>query len=131
VHQIVRCASRAPSQQSTTRSTGDTRLSQRSEGRTGLFGVPSDYPVCQEASGWQRSVSLEKKGIMHYSLSGGAPYCLLCPRTEGNQGLPNGTQTAPSCLVAIKGTPRHMEHNTNQSLNIQQCRDIEFTPLLW
>jgi hypothetical protein len=47
----------------------------------------------------------------------------LRPRIEGNQGLTNGTPTAPSCLGAIKGTPRHMEHYTKHPLNILQCRE--------
>jgi hypothetical protein len=57
-------------------------------------------------NGWLRQKS---KGITHYSLSGGAPDCPVRPRIEGNQSLPNGTLTAPSCLGDIKGTPRRME----------------------
>jgi hypothetical protein len=57
-------------------------------------------------------------------------HCPVSPRTEGNQCLPNGAQTTLSCLGAIKGTPGCMEHTTKHSLNIQQRRDIEFTPLL-
>jgi hypothetical protein len=39
-------------------------------------------------------------------------------RTEGMNCLPNGAPTSPSCLRAIKGTPRRMEHYTKNSLNI-------------
>jgi hypothetical protein len=46
-----------------------------------------------------------RKGIAHYSLSGGAPNCPVRPRTEGNQSLPNGAPMAPMSLGAIKGTP--------------------------
>jgi hypothetical protein len=42
-------------------------------------------------------------------LSGGAPDCPVRHPTEGNFGLPRMPPTAPSFLVAIKGTPRHME----------------------
>jgi hypothetical protein len=42
-------------------------------------------------------------------LSGGAPDCLVHHPTEGNFGLPCWPPTAPSCLGAIKGTPRRME----------------------
>jgi hypothetical protein len=76
----------------------------------------------------QRSSSPEKEG--NRALFGGAPDCPVSPRTEGNQSLPNGVQTDPSCIGAIKGTPRCMERYTNHSLNIQQRRDIEFTCLL-
>jgi hypothetical protein len=51
----------------------------------------------------------------------GAPDFLVRPRIEGNLGLPNGALAAPKFLVAIKGTPRHMEHHTKHPLNILQC----------
>ena len=40
------------------------------------------------------------------------------PTTEGKDGLPDLFSTAPSCLGAIKGTPRRMEENTKQLLSI-------------
>jgi LSD1 subclass zinc finger protein len=45
-------------------------------------------------------------------LSGGAPDCPVRHPTEGNFGLPRMPLTAPSCLGAIKGTPRRMEEQT-------------------
>jgi hypothetical protein len=42
-------------------------------------------------------------------LSGGAPDCPVCHPTEGKFGLPSWSPTTPSCLGAIKGTPRCME----------------------
>jgi hypothetical protein len=68
-----------------------------------------------------------RKGITHCSLSGGALDCPVRPRTEGNQSLPNGTQTPPTYLGDIKGTPRRMEQHTKQSLNILQCLDYAST----
>ena len=38
--------------------------------------------------------------------------------TEGKNGLPDLLSTAPSCLGAIKGTPRRMEENTKYTLSI-------------
>ena len=49
-------------------------------------------------------------------MSGGAPDCPVRHPTEGKNCLPNGIPTAPSCLGAIKGTPRHMEEYTKHSL---------------
>jgi hypothetical protein len=40
------------------------------------------------------------------------------PTTEGKNGLPDLRSTAPSCLGAIKGTPRRMEENTKHPLSI-------------
>jgi hypothetical protein len=42
----------------------------------------------------------------------------VCPRTKGKNCLPNGAPTAPSCLGAIKGSPRRMEQHTKPPLNI-------------
>jgi hypothetical protein len=43
--------------------------------------------------------------------------------TEGRNCLPGWSSTAPSCLGAIKGTPRRMEHYTKHSLSIQRYSD--------
>jgi hypothetical protein len=77
--------------------------------------VAPDCPVCHETSGWQCQLRQKRNEITHCSLSGGAPDYPVRPWTECNQGLPNGTQTAPSCLGAIKGTPRRMEQYTKHS----------------
>jgi hypothetical protein len=42
-------------------------------------------------------------------MSGGAPNCPVRHTTEGKNCLPRMPPTAPSCLGAIKGTPRRME----------------------
>jgi hypothetical protein len=42
-------------------------------------------------------------------LSGGAPDCPVHHTTEGKISLPRLSSMAPSCLGAIKGTPRRME----------------------
>jgi hypothetical protein len=51
-------------------------------------------------------------------LSGGTPDCPVRHPTEGKNCLPGLLSTAPSCLGAIKGTPRRMEENTKHTLNI-------------
>jgi hypothetical protein len=51
-------------------------------------------------------------------LSGGAPDCPVRHPTEGKDSLPCWPPTAPSCLGAIKGTPRHMEELPKYSLSI-------------
>jgi hypothetical protein len=96
------------------------------------------YPVCQPRTqpmvrrlhqivwcatgvdGCNGRVCQKRKETAHRSLSSGAPDCPVHPRTEGNQSLPNGILTTPSCLGAIKGTSRRMEQYTKPSLNIQQ-----------
>jgi hypothetical protein len=51
-------------------------------------------------------------------LSGGAPDCRVHHSTEGKDGLPSLSPTAPSCLGAIKGTPRRMEESPKHSRSI-------------
>jgi hypothetical protein len=46
-----------------------------------------------------------------------APDCPVRQATEGKNWLPGLLSTAPSCLGAIKGTPRRMEENTKHSLS--------------
>jgi hypothetical protein len=50
-------------------------------------------------------------------MSGGAPDCLVRHPTEGKNSLPCWLPTAPSCLGAIKATPRRMEESPKHSLS--------------
>jgi hypothetical protein len=59
-----------------------------------------------------------------------APDCPVCPATEGKNCLPGMLSTAPSCLGAIKGTPRRMEENTKHSLSIPKHQDSNFAHLI-
>jgi hypothetical protein len=59
-----------------------------------------------------------------------APDCPVRPTTEGKDGLPDLFSTAPSCLGAIKGTPRRMEEDTKHSYNIPKHQDIDSTHLV-
>jgi hypothetical protein len=56
-------------------------------------------------------------------LSGGAPNCPVRHPTEGKNCLPILLPTAPSCLGAIKGTPRRMEESPKHSLIISKHPD--------
>jgi hypothetical protein len=75
----------------------------------------------------QRSASPEKEGNRALFMSGGAPDCLVRQPTEGKNCLPNGDPTTPTCLEAIKGTPRHMEHYIKPPLNILRRLDSAST----
>jgi hypothetical protein len=72
----------------------------------------------------QRSASPEKERNPHRTVSGVhrtvrcAPDCPVRQATEGKICLPRMLSTAPSCLGAIKGTPRRMEEYTEHSLSI-------------
>jgi hypothetical protein len=50
--------------------------------------------------------------------------CPVHHSTEDKIGLPSWSSTAPSCLGAIKGTPRRMEEHTKHSLSILKHPDF-------
>jgi hypothetical protein len=90
----------------------------RANGREGA----SDCPVCTGLSGVHQTVrcangSKAANGRLRQTVSGGAPDCPVHQATEGKNCLPGLFSTAPSCLGAIKGTPRRMKENTKHSLS--------------
>jgi hypothetical protein len=60
-------------------------------------------------------------------LFGGAPDCPVRHPTEGKDSLPCWPPTAPSCLGAIKGTPRRMEESPEHTLSIPKLLVLTFT----
>jgi hypothetical protein len=60
----------------------------------------------------------------------GAPDCPVRQATEGKNCLPGMHSTAPSCLGAIKGTPRRMEEHTKHSLSIPKHQDFDSVHLI-
>jgi hypothetical protein len=85
---------------------------------TGLSGVHRTVSGVPTAPRRQRSASPNKERDMHRTVSGGAPDCPVRQATEGKICLPGLLSTAPSCLGAIKGTPRRMEKTTKHPLSI-------------
>jgi hypothetical protein len=75
------------------------------------------YPQIQGVTGCQRSASPNKEGNPHRTVYGGAPDCPVRQATDDKNCLPGLLSTAPSCLGAIKGTPRRMMEYTKHSLS--------------
>jgi hypothetical protein len=63
-------------------------------------------------------------------LFGGAPDCPVHHPTEGKISLPRLPPTAPSCLGAIKGTPRRMEESPKHILSILSLPHSVFAHLI-
>jgi hypothetical protein len=63
-------------------------------------------------------------------MSGGAPDCLVRHTIEGKNCLPRMPPTAPSCLGAIKGTPRRMEESSKHTLSILNLPHSVFVKLI-
>jgi hypothetical protein len=102
----------------------------------GQMGAPDcpvctgQCPVCQRLQGCQRSALPNEEGNPHRTVSGGAPDYLVRQATEGKNCLPRLLSTAPSCLGALKGTPRRMEVYTKHSLSIPKHQDIDSALLI-
>jgi hypothetical protein len=72
-------------------------------------------PVRQRARSCNGHLCPIWKAIAHRT---GYSSCPVRHSTEGKDGLPSLHPTAPSCLGAIKGTPRRMEESPKHSLSI-------------
>jgi hypothetical protein len=75
-------------------------------------------PVRQRLPNLQRSASPFKERNRAPDIVRCAPDCPVRQATEGKICLPGMLSTAPSCLGAIKGTPRRMEEHTKHPLSI-------------
>jgi hypothetical protein len=108
------------SQWSAAQSSRDAWQLQRSAWGTALSGAPTGPEL-------QRSFVPDLEGNHApdrlQDLSGGAPDCPVCHSTEGKDSLPCWSSTAPSCLGAIKGTPKRMEESPKHSLSILRHPD--------
>jgi hypothetical protein len=130
IHRTVRCATGLSGVLAAPAPTVGSAINGRRVDFANNHQAAPDYLVCQGGRGCNGQIHYKRKEITHCSLSGGAPDCLVRPRTEGNYGLPNGAPMAPSCLGAIKGTPRRVEHNTKHLLNILRRLDSANTHLI-
>jgi hypothetical protein len=104
----------------------------RANGREGAPDCPmctGQCPVRQRLQGCQRSALANKEGNPHRTVSGGAPDCPVRQATEGKISLPGMLSTAPSCLGAIKGTPRRMKEDTMHTQSIPKHQDFDSTHL--
>jgi hypothetical protein len=72
----------------------------------------------------QRSFAPEKEGDPHRTVYSDCP---VRHPTEGKISLPRLSPTAPSCLGAIKGTPRHMEESPKLTRKILRLQDSILT----
>jgi hypothetical protein len=115
---------RSPAQWSAAQFTGNAWPAATVGWHTGLSGVHRTVSGAPTAPEDQRSDAPKKEGDRapdSYS------DCPVHHPTEGKFGLPSWPPTAPSCLGAIKGTPRRMEESIKHSLSILRLQDSNFT----
>jgi hypothetical protein len=126
IHRTVRCAPDCPVSQRSARANGrpgptvDRGFCARhvvwsTVGRRHrTVRCAPDCPVRQIYNGRQRSAALFMEVNRAPDSVRCAPDCPVHPTSEGKIGLLELLSTAPSCLGAIKGTPRRMEEITKQ-----------------
>jgi hypothetical protein len=136
IHRTVRCAPDCPVSQRTVGPTvgraicaGHVAKPTVGRGHRTVRCAP-DCPVRQRLSGSKRSAAPFKERNRAPDSVRCAPDCPVHQSTEGKINLPDLLSTAPSCLGAIKGTPRRMEENTKHSYNIPKHQDIDFAHLV-
>jgi hypothetical protein len=123
IHRTVRCAPDCPVSQRSAEPTVGRGICARhvvwpTVGRRHrTVRCAPDCPVRQICNGQQRSTAPVKERNRAPDSVRCAPDCPVRPTTEGKDGLPDLLSTAPSCLGAIKGTPRRMEEKTKYSLS--------------
>ena len=123
IHRTVRCAPDCPVSQRSAGPTVDRAICAGHVAEPTARRGHRTCPVRQRLSGCQRSTAPFLEGNR-------APDCPVRQSTEGKISLPRLLSTAPSCLGAIKGTPRRMEDNTKYSYNIPKHQDIDSAPLI-
>ena len=131
IHRTVRCAPDCPVSQRSAgptvgRAIGARHVAEPTVGRKHrTVRCAPDCPVRQICNGRQRSAAPVKERNRAPDSVRCAPDCPVHQSTEGKISLPDLLSTAPSCLGAIKGTPRRMEENTKHSYNIPKHQDID------
>jgi hypothetical protein len=111
------------------RANGRPRDLRGTRGRANGYKGAPDCPVRQRLSGCQRSAAPVKERNRAPDSVRCAPDCPVRRSTEGKISLPRMLSMAPSCLGAIKGTPRRMEENTEHTQSNPKHRDFDSTHL--
>jgi hypothetical protein len=117
-HRTVRWCTGLSGEPTVGRANGRSRNPRVTRGKSQRSEVAPDCPVCTgqcpvrqrlpSANGRPRQIRKEIR----------TGQCPVRQATEGKHCLLEMLSTAPSCLGAIKGTPRRMEEKTKQPLSI-------------
>jgi hypothetical protein len=100
------------------RANGRPRNPRVTRGRAnGLKGAP-DCPVCTVQCPVRQQLQIANGRLRQNRKEIRTGQCPVRQSTEGKNCLPGMLSTAPSCLGAIKGTPRRMEEDTKHTLSI-------------
>jgi hypothetical protein len=143
-HRTVRSCTGLSGEPTVGRANGRPRNPRTTRGKRQQSDGAPDCPVCTGqcpvrqripcANGRLRQIRKEIRTgqcpVVHRTVSSGAPDCPVRQATEGKNCLPGMHSMAPSCLGAIKGTPRRMEDYTKHSLSIPKHQDFDSAHLI-
>jgi hypothetical protein len=131
IHRTVRCAPDCPVSQRSARPTVGRAIRARHVAKPTVGRGHRTVRCAPDMSGAPTSSDLQRSSARFMERNRApdtvrcAPDCPVRPTTEGKDSLPDVFSTAPSCLGAIKGTPRRLEENTKLSYNIPKHQDID------
>jgi hypothetical protein len=109
---------------------GRPRNLRETRGRAnGQKGAP-DCPVCTGQCPVRQRLRVFNGRLRQNRKEIRTGQCPVRQATEDKNCLPGMLSTAPSCLGAIKGTPRRMEENTKHSLSIPKHQDSNSAHLI-
>ena len=129
VHQTVRWCTELSGEPTVSRGNGRPRIPRVTHGRAnGHIGAP-DCPVCTRQCPVRQRLPGANGRLRQIRKEIRTGQCPVRQATEGKICLPGMLSTAPSCLGAIKGTPRHMEEIHKHTQSIPKHQDFDSTHL--
>ena len=112
-HRTVRWCTGLSGEPTVSRANGRPRNPRATRGRAnGQKGAP-DCSVCTGQCPVRQRLGICNGRLRQIRKEICTGQCPVRQATEGKNCLPGMLSTAPSCLGAIKGTPRRMEENTS------------------
>jgi hypothetical protein len=118
IHRTVQCVTGLSGEHTVGHANGRPRNSRVTRGRAnGRMGAP-DCPVCTGQCPVRQRLQILNGRLRQNRKEICTGQCPMRQSTEGKNCLPGLLSTAPSCLGAIKGTPRRMKEYTKHTLSI-------------
>jgi hypothetical protein len=117
-HRTVRWFTGLSGEPTAGRANGLPRNPRATRGRANSQKGAPDYPVCIGQCPVRQRLGICNGRLRQIRKEIHTGQCPVRQATEGKNCLLEMLSTAPSCLGAIKGTPRRMEENTKQPLSI-------------
>jgi hypothetical protein len=125
-HQTVRWCTRLSGEPIVDRTNGRPRNPRVTRGRANDQKGAPDCPVCTGQCPVHQRLWIFNGRLRQNRKEIRTGQCPVRQATEGKNCLPGMLSTAPSCLGAIKGTPRRMEEYNKHSLSIPKHQDSNF-----